>query len=100
MNKFKEGDKVQRVHHIAGIYPNGKYKVVSGKQSSVVEEKELIFAQEQVNSIQFPAKKTGLILFGLALSVMGTVGSIYFNEPSILMFFGFIVTTIAFVATY
>lgn len=80
MNKFKEGDAVQRVHKVEGIFPNGKYKIVSGQQNFVVDEKELmpIITKRSPLTVEF-------------LAIMGIAGAFFFNNPYILFFFGFII---------
>lgn len=65
---LKEGDKVNLMHVIQGVFPNGKYKISNGNSHLLVDESDLVLSKPK--QLSFLEKAA---LSALALSMLFNV---------------------------
>lgn len=73
---FKEGDKVDLIHTVQGVYPNGKYKISNGSSHVLVDEADLVLVKTKRDRALGKAI-TALFLFWAVVTTILLLNVIY-----------------------
>lgn len=95
MNKFKEGDKVDLVHTVEGVFPNGKYKISNGETHVIANEEDLIAVSDaEINSEAKSDSATKIVLAAI-LATLGIIGAVEFESIWFIIISGLLIADIA-----